>query len=203
MVSISGRTTGPSSFSIVTLYDPSLSFFSPSRSLTLLTGEFVIFQEREGNKKDSKPAAAPAAAKPSAPAAPLEAFIYEYDEEAEGGDLLMLWIHLDPLDSSVYLCAGWVLKGKKCLFLLPRSIEIKEDSKPTSPPTYTVYALVNDPHVPLNFTNINDGCRNKHAELDYTQLEPMFSCVLTDSGLALGTIWKILSVGRYLTPSIL
>lgn len=30
--------------------------------------------------------------------------------------------------------------------------------------------------------------RTKHAELDYTQLEPMFSCVLTSSGLALGNV---------------
>jgi hypothetical protein len=74
----------------------------------------------------------------------MEAFIYEYDDNHEG---------------------GWVLKGKKLIFVMPKSVEIKEENAPNSEPVYVV---------------------TKHAELDYTQLEPMFSCVLTESGLALG-----------------
>jgi hypothetical protein len=36
---------------------------------------------------------------------------------------------------------GWVLKGKKVLYVLPRSVEIKEDTNPASPATYVVYSL--------------------------------------------------------------
>ncbi|KAL6069537.1 Spindle pole body interacting protein, partial [Balamuthia mandrillaris] len=57
---------------------------------------------------------------------------------------------------------GWCLKGKKSVYLLPGSVEVHEMSGETT------YAI------------------NKHEDLDYTQLEPMFSCVLLDTGAALG-----------------
>lgn len=109
----------------------------------------LFFLNRDGAEAKAGGKEAKAAEKPKAGAAgtlhaPMDAFIYEYDDNCEG---------------------GWVLKGKKVLFVLPRSVEIKEDANPASPSTYVV---------------------TKHAELDYTQLEPMFSCVLTASGLALG-----------------
>ncbi|KAL6073369.1 Spindle pole body interacting protein, variant 2 [Balamuthia mandrillaris] len=57
---------------------------------------------------------------------------------------------------------GWCLKGKKSVYLLPGCVEVHEMSGETT------YAI------------------NKHEDLDYTQLEPMFSCVLLDTGAALG-----------------
>ena len=114
--------------------------------------------EAKASGKEAKAAEKPKTGAAGTLHAPMDAFIYEYDDNCEGGTHND---HQRHTRARVVRCvsdinrtcinrtrAGWVLKGKKVLFVLPRSVEIKEDANPASPPTYVMYPLLLTSHSP-------------------------------------------------------